>query len=873
MKTNLISLSVLGLCWLGTLSSLCAQKLPQFSLSEMGSTFLIADKEVTDESGWTHYYFKDGQYLLLSIQHAGELPSVRKGDLSVRAGLSPGYGKGAMNLTRADYNEEGIWLVANRYWQISAPNPKLTHPLKVRFYFSPTDLEDLEKAMRGLENQPGGLSQMQVFLLSGGLGIHPLATNTYPAEFIRLPVSSDEVHLGIFQGLSYVEFPIDNLDVGGGLGFHIAAPKPTLTVEGRILDLWGNPLPGLRLRAGKLGETWTDVEGRFRFSSIPRGYSLEITPDAPAFRQTLSVLDLVIFARHLYNYEFIGSPHRQLSADLNGDAQITALDLEWARQIILGNALPAKWRLLPADYSFPNKYNPFAAPLPTSLRIEAVEENLHDLNFIAIAPGDIADEKAYHRDPPITLQPEFLLGSFTTCDAEQELVLPLSVRNFAMLRGFQFTLQWDPQLLHFEGFRNNRLEEGAVFGADTQKAELGLLPICWYEPRDTGLSFYDDERMLELVFRARSAEPFETLVQFTDSPTPIRVFHHDFSEASPLFTSGLLRLSGESSLAVELEDSGGGDCQSPEEGFLQVRASGGQPPYTFRWSNGADTPRAEHLKPGTHTLTVTDASGCSTTARFEIAQPTPLVLEPQAAPPSCPDREDGVLLVKVRGGTPPYEYHWETGATEAALRQIAPGSYALTVIDAQGCRAEGVFRVPPAGAFHPEVAVHPATTDRSADGWIAVRRVGGGKAPYRFDWSHGRSGSEQFQLQEGTYTLTITDATGCSQRFEYTVGATARVAEVGNQSLELQPPPHLSPDAPAFLTIRSEGYGKGKLLIYDQRSKAYLKEKVTIEPGVSRFFFKAPREPGYYLVQLLLENGQIVSTRLKVAALAARPEK
>lgn len=49
-------------------------------------------------------------------------------------------------------------------------------------------------------------------------------------------------------------------------------------------------------------------------------------------------------------------------------------------------------------------------------------------------------------------------------------------------------------------------------------------------------------------------------------------------------------------------------------------ATGGQPPYTYQWTNGTTGASISELEPGTYTVTVTDGNGCSTTEEIVIEE-------------------------------------------------------------------------------------------------------------------------------------------------------------------------------------------------------------------------------------------------------------
>lgn len=60
---------------------------------------------------------------------------------------------------------------------------------------------------------------------------------------------------------------------------------------------------------------------------------------------------------------------------------------------------------------------------------------------------------------------------------------------------------------------------------------------------------------------------------------------------------------------------------------------------------------------------------------------------------SCPETADGVIVVNPQDGLPPFSYDWSNGATTATNSDLLPGTYGVTVTDAQGCSEEHVITV------------------------------------------------------------------------------------------------------------------------------------------------------------------------------------
>ena len=66
-----------------------------------------------------------------------------------------------------------------------------------------------------------------------------------------------------------------------------------------------------------------------------------------------------------------------------------------------------------------------------------------------------------------------------------------------------------------------------------------------------------------------------------------------------------------------------------------MTVSGGTTPYTFAWSNGAAADTATSLAPGTYTVTITDAGGCTVAESINIADSTGIQVSVAATNSTC----------------------------------------------------------------------------------------------------------------------------------------------------------------------------------------------------------------------------------------------
>ncbi len=127
-------------------------------------------------------------------------------------------------------------------------------------------------------------------------------------------------------------------------------------------------------------------------------------------------------------------------------------------------------------------------------------------------------------------------------------------------------------------------------------------------------------------------------------------------------------------------------CLGMCNGRLNVGVSGGTEPYLFQWSTGETSNEIINLCNGTYSVTITDALGTAyLSGEIVISSPPQLVVEELINTQSCPTINDAGIDLSVSGGSPSYQYVWNTGDTTSTLNNLTYGSFAVTVTDVTGC--------------------------------------------------------------------------------------------------------------------------------------------------------------------------------------------
>lgn len=222
-------------------------------------------------------------------------------------------------------------------------------------------------------------------------------------------------------------------------------------------------------------------------------------------------------------------------------------------------------------------------------------------------------------------------------------------------------------------------------------------------------------------------------------------------------------------------------CGATTRGTLSARpVSGPISQYTYAWSNGATGSTIANLTAGTYTVTATDGNGCTATASATL-RTIDLTLVVTGTQPTCAGDSDGTATANVSGGDMPYTFEWNTGATTASITGLSAGVYTVTVTEENGCKASGSVRITDPAPLN--LTATPANTScaEDNDGRINLT-VTGGMTPYTFNWNDGSTDEDRENLAAGTYTVTVTDANGCTDNATIRITSPAPIVANGTVS-------------------------------------------------------------------------------------------
>jgi len=212
-------------------------------------------------------------------------------------------------------------------------------------------------------------------------------------------------------------------------------------------------------------------------------------------------------------------------------------------------------------------------------------------------------------------------------------------------------------------------------------------------------------------------------------------------------------------------------CANTSTGAISLGVSGGIPDYSYLWSpTGQTTEDLSWIFAGMYTITVTDQNLCVKIDSVEVFEADYFSVDPlvtsdyNGTPVSCTDSSDAAISLTPLGGTEPYEYLWNTGATTSDLVDIPAGTYHVEVHDYYNCidSAEVVITEPDPIDYTMQI-LDPLCY-RDSTGRIELLVSGG--TVFTLDdyevWVNGAvSGPYIESLPQGTYFIRIEDLNDC----------------------------------------------------------------------------------------------------------------
>ncbi|MCX6278198.1 MAG: SprB repeat-containing protein, partial [Bacteroidetes bacterium] len=228
------------------------------------------------------------------------------------------------------------------------------------------------------------------------------------------------------------------------------------------------------------------------------------------------------------------------------------------------------------------------------------------------------------------------------------------------------------------------------------------------------------------------------------------------------FTTGEWSFVEPSQIGISSYTVGSVSCNGYSDGSIDITVTGGIGSYHFIWSNLETTQNITGLVAGTYTVNIVDDNSCTAQSSWTVDEPNELTISGfTLIKPSCKSVDDGAINITVDGGTPPYLFDWDNGATTQNISGLYAGSYQVVITDAHSCSFADGYDLEEPGEISWQGVVDSVTCFGFNDGKITETGVSGGTPPYYYIWSNGATTKDLTGLYAGTYSVTISDYHSC----------------------------------------------------------------------------------------------------------------
>ncbi|NNC94038.1 MAG: T9SS type B sorting domain-containing protein [Chitinophagales bacterium] len=219
-------------------------------------------------------------------------------------------------------------------------------------------------------------------------------------------------------------------------------------------------------------------------------------------------------------------------------------------------------------------------------------------------------------------------------------------------------------------------------------------------------------------------------------------------------------------------------CSGLSDGSIDITVSGGVPPYEFIWSTGDTTEDIYGLSAGSYFLTVIGADSCISTTNGILINDIGLAIVLNSMNHvSCSGFNDGSIDIGTIGGSGPIAYNWSNGMTTEDISSLSPGLYSVIVMDSLGCSdTSSIWLISQPTPLVVNIDTIQNLTCPSSNQAVLYAQVSGGVMPYNYIWSNGQSNDTISNLNEGSYTVTITDLNGCIETDTATISPQSNVS-------------------------------------------------------------------------------------------------
>ncbi|GIV27289.1 MAG: hypothetical protein KatS3mg027_1103 [Bacteroidia bacterium] len=219
-------------------------------------------------------------------------------------------------------------------------------------------------------------------------------------------------------------------------------------------------------------------------------------------------------------------------------------------------------------------------------------------------------------------------------------------------------------------------------------------------------------------------------------------------------------------------------CNGGNDGSADVLGVGGVGGFTYQWNPGGfTTSNISNLQAGTYTVYVTDTNNCVIDTTITIIEPPALTLtavEQQSV--LCYGTYNGIASCTVTGGMPNYNYTWYDAqgnivSITYTAANLGAGNYTVVVKDNNNCTIQSAVQIiqPPPISFTVNQQVDNTGCFGIPTNTVYINANGGVGSYTYTSTPPGITSSVNINVPQGTYTISVGDANGCTTNTVFNV--------------------------------------------------------------------------------------------------------
>jgi len=254
----------------------------------------------------------------------------------------------------------------------------------------------------------------------------------------------------------------------------------------------------------------TNSNGLYNFGGLTVGNDYTVTPlKDDDHLNGVTTFDLVLMSKHILGITSFTSPYQYIAADVNNSSTVTTFDMVEVRKLILfiNDEFPnnTSWRFVDKAYQFPNPSNPWQETFPEVINVNDLPSAITNQDFVAIKIGDVNSSAnanglaAAETGERSSGTLKFVMNNLPF-QTGQEVAMTMRAKDFNTVYGFQFTIDFNQQLLEFKSVEQTSVTNIANFG--TTLTDQGAVTVSW--ETNSPLNLTDNEPVITLKFTAKA---------------------------------------------------------------------------------------------------------------------------------------------------------------------------------------------------------------------------------------------------------------------------------------------------------------------------------------------------------------------------------